>query len=57
MSRVLAPLREIPVHDQAEPVVNAPNHEVPGCSVPEPAQRHGQQEIAIGLEFAASRAA
>lgn len=39
---VFAPIAEVSMHDQAKPVINAPNNEVPRSAVPEPTESHGQ---------------
>src|SRR5262245_41350130 len=40
--------------DQQETVVNAPDHERPRRAVPEAAEHHGQEQVAVGEEFAAA---
>jgi hypothetical protein len=46
------PLGQRAVDRQQQPVVEPPEHEGPGGAVPEPAEQHGQDQVAVGLPLA-----
>src|SRR5262249_910718 len=50
-------IAEVSPHTEDETVIEAPPHEVPRRPVPEPAEDHGQHQVAIGLALAAAAAA
>src|SRR5580693_3590656 len=42
---------------QQRSMIAAPHHEIPTCSVPQTAQKHGEHEIAVGLKLSMAIAA
>src|SRR5271170_3703492 len=48
------PAGELPFQRQSAAMESTPNHVSPVCPMPQAAEQHGQQEVAIGLAFSVS---